>query len=117
MSMDIPAPPLLLIGMEGFWGSIYCICILYPAAYFLKGSDHGSVENIFNTIAMIANSKEIRFVFLLYFLSVFLYNMLSILVTYMLSAIWHAILDNFRPITGKKNKYHLSPSFYSFLSN
>eukprot|EP00604_Paraphysomonas_vestita_P000693 CAMPEP_0174824404 /NCGR_PEP_ID=MMETSP1107-20130205/33975_1 /TAXON_ID=36770 /ORGANISM="Paraphysomonas vestita, Strain GFlagA" /LENGTH=288 /DNA_ID=CAMNT_0016051569 /DNA_START=20 /DNA_END=883 /DNA_ORIENTATION=- len=60
MSMEIAAPPLLLIGMEGLWGTIVCITILYPAAYFMPGADHGSIENPFNTIAMIQNSTSVQ---------------------------------------------------------
>ena len=37
--------------------------------------------------------------FLWYFLSIFFYNALAVLVTFMLNSVWHAILDNFRPIT------------------
>jgi drug/metabolite transporter (DMT)-like permease len=99
MSMDIAAPPLLLVGMEGLWGSIICITVLYPIAYIYPGDDHGSYENPFNTYAMIQNSKSIQFVFVLYFFSIFFYNMLACLVTFMLNSVWHAILDNFRPIT------------------
>lgn len=99
MSMDIAAPPLLLIGMEGFWGTILCVLFLYPAAYYLPGADHGSYENPFNTYVMIKNSTEIQQMFLLYFFSIFFYNMFACLVTYMLNSVWHAILDNFRPIT------------------
>lgn len=32
-------------------------------------------------------------------LLVFILNSFSVLVTFMLSSVWHAILDNFRPIT------------------
>lgn len=32
-------------------------------------------------------------------LLVFILNSFSVLVTYMMSSVWHAILDNFRPIT------------------
>lgn len=99
MSMEIAAPPLLLIGMEGLWGTIVCITILYPAAYFMPGQDHGCIENPFNTIAMIQNSSSVQWMFLLYFLCIFAYNVLACLVTFMLNSVWHAILDNFRPIT------------------
>lgn len=99
MSMEIAAPPLLLIGMEGLWGTIVCITILYPAAYFMPGADHGSIENPFNTIAMIQNSTSVQWMFLLYFICIFAYNVLACLVTFMLNSVWHAILDNFRPIT------------------
>jgi hypothetical protein len=99
MAMEISAPPLLLIGMEGLWGSIVCIFVLYPVAYFTPGNDHGSYENPFNTLTMIQNSPDIQFMFFFYFIFIFGYNMLACLVTFMLNSVWHAILDNFRPIT------------------
>jgi drug/metabolite transporter (DMT)-like permease len=99
MSMEIAAPPLLLIGMEGLWGSLVCLTVLYPAAYMMPGADHGSIENPFNTIAMIQNSSSVQWMFLAYFLCIFAYNVLACLVTFMLNSVWHAILDNFRPIT------------------
>lgn len=99
MSMDIGAPPLLLVGMEGLWGTLICVTILYPIAYFSPGEDHGSYENPFNTYAMIANSKAIQTMFIFYFFSILAYNILACLVTFMLNSVWHAILDNFRPIT------------------
>ena len=37
--------------------------------------------------------------FVVFFISVFLYNLFGILVTYMLHSVWRAILDNFRPMT------------------
>lgn len=92
-------PPLLLIGMEGFWGTLLCLFVLYPLAYFLPGDDHGSIENPFNTIALISGSPEIQSIFCLYFFSILSYNILACLVTFMLSSVWHAILDNFRPVT------------------
>ena len=100
MSMEVSAPPLLLIGMEGFWGTIVCSCILYPICYALPGADVGGrMENPYDTLAMLQNSDALRQMFLMYFLSIFFYNMLAVLVTFMLNSVWHAILDNFRPIT------------------
>lgn len=99
MSMDIPAPPLLLIGMEGVWGTVLCLFVVYPLAYFTPGSDHGSYEDPFNTYEMILNSPTIQWAFVIYFFTIFAYNLFAVLVTFMLSSVWHAILDNFRPIT------------------
>ena len=99
MSMDVGAPPLLLIGMEGFWGALFCAVVLYPLAYTMKGTDHGCIENPYNTYAMLSNSSDLRWMFLWYFISIFGYNMLCALITFMLNSVWHAILDNFRPIT------------------
>lgn len=99
MSMDIAAPPLLLIGMEGLWGTLVCLLVLYPLAYNIPGSDHGCIENPFNTYEKLKNSTSIQYMFVLYFFSIFFYNMLACLVTYTLNSVWHAILDNFRPVT------------------
>lgn len=97
--MDIPAPPLLLIGMEGFWGTLFCLVVIYPLVYYLPGDDHGSYEDPFNTWYMIANSTTIQVSFMIYFSSIFFYNFFAVLVTFLLNSVWHAILDNFRPIT------------------
>ena len=100
MSMEVSAPPLLLIGMEGFWGTIVCTFILYPICYALPGADvGGTLENPYDTLAMMKNSPDLQRMFFIYFLCIFFYNMLACLVTFMLNSVWHAILDNFRPIT------------------
>ena len=99
LTMDVPAPPLLLIGMEGFWGTFFCLTVIYPVVYFLPGDDHGSYEDPFNTWYMIANSTTIQLAFAVYFFSIFFYNFFAVLVTFLLNSVWHAILDNFRPIT------------------
>lgn len=31
MRRAVPAPPLLIIGMEGFWGTVLCIFVMFPA--------------------------------------------------------------------------------------
>jgi hypothetical protein len=85
--------------MEGFWGLIICVFILYPLAYYYPGDDHGSFENLFNTLTMISNSSSLQVMFVVYFVAILLYNVLACLVTYMLDSVWHAILDNFRPAT------------------
>lgn len=99
MAMDIPAPPLLLIGMEGFWGTVFCVLVAYPIVYYLPGDDHGSYEDPWNTWYMIANNTTIQIAFAVYFFSIFFYNFFAVLVTFLLNSVWHAILDNFRPIT------------------
>ena len=71
MTMAIPAPPLLMIGMEGVWGTFLCVAVLYPMAYYLPGDDHGSYENFENTIAMIRNSTTIQIWFVVYFFVIF----------------------------------------------
>mmetsp|Transcript_13678 Transcript_13678/g.43191 ORF Transcript_13678/g.43191 Transcript_13678/m.43191 type:complete len:427 (-) Transcript_13678:175-1455(-) len=93
MSSSIGAPPLLVIAMEGVWGLVVCMAVLYPVCYA------AGIEDPIDTWVMLKNSKEIQVVFALYFVAIFCYNALAMLVTFMLNSVWHAILDNFRPIT------------------
>jgi drug/metabolite transporter (DMT)-like permease len=96
---DSAAPPLLLIGMEGLWGTFLCLFVVYPLAYYLPGDDHGSYEDPFNTYKLFMASTTIQWAFFVYFFAIFAYNLFAVLVTFSLNSIWHAILDNFRPIT------------------
>lgn len=93
MSSSVGAPPLLVIAMEGIWGLLVCMLILYPVCYAT------GVEDPADTWVMLKNSRDIQIVFAFYFVTVFVYNFLAILVTFMLNSVWKAILDNFRPIT------------------
>ena len=99
MSGDNPAPPWLLIGMEGVFGSLLTLCVVYPLAGYMPGRDHGSFENIDNTVAQLNDNPDILTLSAVFCLSVFVLNSFSVLVTFMLSSVWHAILDNFRPIS------------------
>lgn len=65
----------------------------------MPGDDHGSYEDPFNTWAILMNSRNIQWAFVIYFFTIFFYNLFAVLVTFELSSVWHAILDNFRPIT------------------
>lgn len=96
---DASAPPLLLIGMEGLWGTVLCLGVVYPLAYYLPGDDHGRYEDPYNTYHMFMASSTIQYAFCVYFFAIFAYNLFAVLVTFQLNSIWHAILDNFRPVT------------------
>jgi len=93
------APPLVVIGCEGLWGTFLTIVLVYPMAYYLPGKDNGSFEDPFDALAMISNSPTLQYLVVFFVLTVTVYNCAAVYVTKYLSAIWHAILDNFRPIT------------------
>lgn len=93
------APPLVVIGMEGLWGMVLSILVIYPIAYITPGSDMGSYENPYNSFYMIYNSPVLMRIVIGFVFFVTCYNCSVIYVTKFLSAMWHAILDNFRPIT------------------
>ena len=98
MSGDVSAPPWLLIGMEGLCGSLLCTLLLYPLAWACPGPDHGSFENPLNTLAMLRNSPTAVYLSCTFCALVFVLNSFSVLVTYMMSSVWHAILDTCRPM-------------------
>ncbi|RLN92020.1 hypothetical protein BBJ28_00008462 [Nothophytophthora sp. Chile5] len=93
------APPLVVVGMEGVWGLLLTSFIVYPVAYLIPGSDLGSNERFDDAYEMLVNSKLAQIVVLIYLLVILGYNVFAVSVTYLLNSIWHAILDNFRPIT------------------
>jgi len=98
MAGEISAPPWLLIGVEGVCGTVLCTFVLYPLAYLLPGHDHGSYESPANTMAMLANSPTCLGLSVLFCALVFTLNSFSVLVTFMMPSLWHAVLDNVRPI-------------------
>ena len=59
----------------------------------------GSYENPWNSFHMISSSPILPTLTIGFVFTVTAYNMSAIYVTSYLSSIWHAILDNFRPIT------------------
>jgi len=100
MMKDYQAHPLLVVGMEGFWGSLLMPLIVFPIVYYLPGSDTGDrLENVYDSWIMIQNSSAVMWVLVAFIFTVFFYNVFAVYVTHLLSAVWHAILDNFRPVS------------------
>ena len=98
--LSVGAPPLVVIGCEGIWGTILTLSLVYPMAYYLPGNDVGGCyENPWDAIEMIRSSPKLYALTISFVLTVTCYNCAVIYVTKFLSAIWHAILDNFRPVT------------------
>jgi hypothetical protein len=75
------------------------LCLLYPIAYYIPGHDQGSFENFWTGWEMVQGTRYIRILVILSMVIVFGFNLFCVLVTFLLSSIWHAILDNFRPLT------------------
>jgi drug/metabolite transporter (DMT)-like permease len=93
------APPLVVVGMEGVWGSLIMPILIFPAAYWLPGSDNGRIEDSYDSVIQICNNHTLRMLLLAFCAIVFFYNVFCIYVTFLLDSIWHAILDNFRPVS------------------
>ena len=99
ISDEVGDPEWLVIGLEGFWGTVLCCAVLYPAVYMIPGNDMGSLESPFNAMHMVASSGEIQVALFWYVGFIFAYNLLAIMVTKQLDSVWHSILDLFRPGT------------------
>jgi hypothetical protein len=54
------APPLVVIGCEGLWGTVLTLILVYPLAYALPGKDNGSFEDPYDAIAMIQHSSTLQ---------------------------------------------------------
>jgi hypothetical protein len=89
----------LVIVCEGCWGALLTLLVIYPVAYMIPGKDHGSFEDPFDAMALVYNSRVLQVMTIAFVLSVTAYNCLAVYLTKYLSAIWHAILDAFRPVT------------------
>ena len=53
------APPLVVIGMEGVWGTAIMLFIL-PIAAALPGRDLGTIENTVDSIVMVTQNRTIQ---------------------------------------------------------
>jgi hypothetical protein len=96
---DLDIPPLFIVGGEGFWGTLLMAVVVMPWAYLLPGTDHGSMESTWDAVAMLQHSVELRWIVIAYAAVIFFYNVFCVYITFLLDSIWHAILDNFRPIS------------------
>ncbi len=91
-------PPLVLVGMEGIWGCILFLAFIFPFAFFAPGSDNGHYEDIWESFHMLGSNSLLLTLLIAFVLIVFLYNVFCIYITFLLNSIWHAIMDNCRPV-------------------
>ena len=83
--------------MEGVYGALLTLLVVYPIAGLVPGPDHGVYEDFDNTMAKLQDNPNLVLLSALFCVTVFVLNSFSVLVTVMLSSVWHAILDIFRP--------------------
>lgn len=78
LSLDIAAPPWMLIGLEGAFCTILSTCVLYPLFCLLPGDDHGSFESPYNTVTQLRNSRLLVILAVSYGVTVFVLNAFSV---------------------------------------
>jgi hypothetical protein len=99
MGADVGLAPLLVVGLEGLWGTVLCAGLVLPLVAVLPGADHGHLEDPLNSLSLMAASPGVQLCFGAYLAFIFAYNALSVMVTKELNAVWHSILDLWRPLT------------------
>jgi drug/metabolite transporter (DMT)-like permease len=93
-----PIPPLFLVGSEGIAGMILTIGIALPITNAIHGHDHGSYENLKNSVYMLFHNKLILGLQFLYFSSISFFNWSSFLYARVLSATARSLVDTCRTI-------------------
>ncbi|KAK8895491.1 hypothetical protein M9Y10_023958 [Tritrichomonas musculus] len=93
-----PIPSLFLVGSEGIAGAILSICVALPTVNAIHGSDHGSYENLKNSVYMLFHNTQITVLQFLYFISISFFNWSSFVYSKALSATARTLVDALRTI-------------------
>mmetsp|Transcript_54388 Transcript_54388/g.100473 ORF Transcript_54388/g.100473 Transcript_54388/m.100473 type:complete len:400 (-) Transcript_54388:25-1224(-) len=89
----VDLPGMQVVGLEGFWGMLMMIFVVYPALMLLPGDDHGHQEDIVDTLAMLGNNYNLLAVVGLYLFSCGSFNAFGIRITGYLSSVHRMMLD------------------------
>lgn len=95
---DIKLDPLVVVGMEGFWGMLMCILVFVPLFHFFPGSDVGQYENTHDTFYRLASSTPLILFSLVYWVSILLLNYGGMVVTSELTAVHRTIFEALRTL-------------------
>jgi len=90
---DLDISEVEIVTIEGLWGILQMIVIVYPLLWFIPGGDDGHVEDPFDSLTMLKNNNGLLLMVLTYTFSCCTYNMSGIAVTGALSAVHRAILE------------------------
>lgn len=96
MSFD-NVPPLVLIGFEGLNGVLLSLFVAFPFAMLKSGPDNGMYEDIWAAFTLPLYSTGLMVLLVAFFLIIFLYNIFCVYITFLLSSIYHCIMDGLRP--------------------
>ncbi|KAH7827582.1 putative Solute carrier family 35 member F6 [Monocercomonoides exilis] len=98
------AAPLLVVGVEGFWGIILCCAVILPLCQIIPFRQPGSggplrpVEDSIDSLIKIKNSRKLQIIVVAYLFATLLLNWSGMVVTSQLRAIYRTVLDNLRSV-------------------
>jgi hypothetical protein len=90
-------PPMRVVSYEGIYGIGLCVLVIFPLAYLLPGADYGHRwEDTVDSLVMIAHSGTLVLILLTDAASMLLFNMFSMNVTQLSSALFRTMLETLR---------------------
>lgn len=95
---DLSLPAMQIIGLEGLWGVLMMVVLVYPLLYMLPGNDNGHQEDFMDTMAMLSNSAPLLGCVVAYLLSCSTFNVTGIAITQELSAVHRMMMDASRTL-------------------
>jgi type II secretory pathway pseudopilin PulG len=96
---DMTAAPVLIVGLEGMWGTIITCTIFLPIIQNIGGEEGNGVhEDTLDTFRMIGNSPTLLVWCILYVFFILLYNVTGMFVTNITSAVVRTILEGLRTL-------------------
>ena len=98
---DMTASPVLIVGLEGMWGTIFTCTIFLPIIQFtgsVESEGNGIHEDTVDTFKMIGNSPVLIAFVILYVIVILLYNVTGMFVTNITSAVVRTILEGLRTL-------------------
>jgi hypothetical protein len=96
---DMTASPVLIVGLEGMWGTIITCSVFLPIIQNIGGEEGNGVhEDTIDTFYMIGDNPTLLVWCLLYVVFILLYNVTGMFVTNITSAVVRTILEGLRTL-------------------
>lgn len=96
---DMTCSPVLIVGLEGMWGTIITCVLFLPIIQNMKGPEgNGIHEDTLDTFLMIKNNTVLIVFVIIYVIVILLYNVTGMFVTNITSAVVRTILEGLRTL-------------------
>jgi drug/metabolite transporter (DMT)-like permease len=92
---NIKAAPALIVGIEGFWGTVVTTVLILPIVMFIP-EPYG--EDTFDTLSMLSHSFTLIWVSFVYIIVILGYNLFGMMVTQQYSAVIRTIMEALRTL-------------------
>ena len=96
---DMTCSPVLIVGLEGLWGTIVTCTLFLPIIQNVGGTEgNGIHEDTLDTFQMIGNNAVLVVFVIIYIIVILLYNVTGMFVTNITSAVVRTILEGLRTL-------------------